>query len=761
MTIAYQSSFYVTGGTLQRDAPCYVERRADDELFEGLSLGQFCYVLTSRQMGKSSLMVRTATRLRKEGAAVAVLDLTSIGQNLTAEQWYDGLIARIGQQLDIEDEIEDFWLSHERLGPLQRWMFAIEEIVMNRFISPVVIFIDEIDAVRSLPFPTDEFFAGIRELYNRRAEAPRLRRLTFCLLGVATPSNLIQDTRTTPFNIGRRIELNDFTEREAAILARGLGRDEETGRKMLGRVLYWTGGHPYLTQRVCQSVAEDENAADASGVDRVCESLFFSSRARERDDNLLFVRERLLRSEIDLAALLDIYSKVRRNKRVRDDETNTLISVLRLSGITKTAGGNLRVRNRIYHQVFDREWIKANMPDAELQRQRAAYLKGLIRAAAIATVIIILMVLLAFTAFEQQKIAVAQKRIAEEEKVRADENAQRAQQALTRVEEEKLRADESARQAHLALVKAEEERKRADENARQARLALLKAEEERKRATENAEKVRLALQEAEKLRQLAEQREIETEQQRLQAVEQKKIAEEGQSYIAQVLYSLGEIADKDLTESEILIVQGILNRAPRSGAIAGRVYERSTSNPVSGARVTLASKSVRRQTQTRPDGSYLIRFLPKDEYTLTVEHNYYANASIVKGVFEGGVTVAERIYLRSASLPPSQQTATRETPKIIRRAGSSELGAAIRLTIPEFPQEAEQARITGSVVVEVTIDEQGNVSAARAISGHPLLRKPAEEAARQWKFAPTTISDQPVKVITALTFHFHPTAMDK
>ncbi|HEY7547797.1 MAG TPA: AAA-like domain-containing protein, partial [Blastocatellia bacterium] len=123
MTIAFQSSFYVTGGTLQRDAPSYVRRRADDELFEGLSQGQFCYVLTSRQMGKSSLMVRTATRLRQTGAAVAVLDLTAIGQNLTAEQWYDGLIARIGQQLDIEDDIEDFWLSHERLGPLQRWMF--------------------------------------------------------------------------------------------------------------------------------------------------------------------------------------------------------------------------------------------------------------------------------------------------------------------------------------------------------------------------------------------------------------------------------------------------------------------------------------------------------------------------------------------------------------------------------------------------------------------------------------------------------------
>ena len=65
-----------------------------------------------------------------------------------------------------------------------------------------MIFVDEIDAVRSLPFSTDEFFAAIRECYNRRTEDAELSRLTFCLLGVATPSDLIRDTRTTPFNVG-------------------------------------------------------------------------------------------------------------------------------------------------------------------------------------------------------------------------------------------------------------------------------------------------------------------------------------------------------------------------------------------------------------------------------------------------------------------------------------------------------------------------------------------------------------------------------
>lgn len=129
----------------------------------------------------------------------------------------------------------------------------------------------------------------------------------------------------------------------------------------------------------------------SSGVDRVCESLFLSSRARERDDNLLFVRERLLRNEADLAGLLDLYAKIRGGKRVRDDDTNALISILRLSGVTRVVDSYLYIRNRIYYRVFDHQWAMANMPDAEVRRQRAAYRRGLLRAAAVAAVVFALL----------------------------------------------------------------------------------------------------------------------------------------------------------------------------------------------------------------------------------------------------------------------------------------------------------------------------------------------------------------------------------
>lgn len=397
--------FYVVGGTMHLNAASYVERRADRALFEALAKGEFCYVLTSRQMGKSSLMIRTAARLREAGIGVAVLDLTAVGQNLTPDQWYGGLIAQIGQRLDLEDELIEFWTSQRLLGPMQRWVKAIRTVVLPQYPGRLTIFIDEIDTVGSLPFSTDEFFAGIRECYNQRSEDLDIQRVTFCLLGVATPSDLIRDTRTTPFNIGHRIELDDFTEAEAALFIVGLRRGEQQGWGILRRILYWTGGHPYLTQRLCQVVSEDKSICGDAAIDQLCGELFFSSRAQGRDDNLLFVRERILHNEVSLAGLLELYARVRSHKAVRDDETSPLVGILRLSGITRAEAGYLKVRNRIYARVFGKAWITANMPDAEFRRQRAAYLRGVWRMAMLSVLILVLVGSLAFTAIRQRNRA--------------------------------------------------------------------------------------------------------------------------------------------------------------------------------------------------------------------------------------------------------------------------------------------------------------------------------------------------------------------
>jgi len=448
------TGFYITGGTLEADAPSYVERKADKALLDSLRLSEFCYVLDTRQVGKSSLVIRTASRLRKEGVHVGVLDLTEIGQNLTAEQWYYGLLRRIGEQLGLDEPLTDFWRKHKDIGPLHRWIAALEKVALPGIDGPVVIFIDEVDAVRSLPFSTDEFFAAIRECYNRRAGDPAFSRLTFCLVGVATPADLIRDVRTTPFNIGRRIELNDFTAEEAPPLAEGISSGGRDGRALLQRIMHWTGGHPYLTQRLCQAVSDSPDVDTPRKVDQACKSLFFSQRAQDTDDNLAFVRNRILRSEADLAALLDLYGQVRNRKRVEDDQQNPLVNLLHLSGIVRAKDRYLRVRNRVYEQVFNKSWILRNMPGAELRRQRAAYRKGLVRAAAISAVVLAVIGMLGINGYrlaQSREVALGQARKAERT---ATAEGRAKGSALLLAKTERDRSRDAERKAHVS-AKAE------------------------------------------------------------------------------------------------------------------------------------------------------------------------------------------------------------------------------------------------------------------------------------------------------------------
>ena len=102
-----------------------------------------------------------------------------------------------------------------------------------------------------------------------------------------------------------------------------------------------------------------------------------------------------------------------------------------------------------------------------------------------------------------------------------------------------------------------------------------------------------------------------------------------------------------------------------------------------------------------------------------------------------------------AQTPASKQP---ETPKQI--SGGVLNGKAAYLPKPNYPAEAKAAGAAGAVTVQVVIDEEGNVAAANAVSGHPLLREAAVEAAHSARFSPTTLNGQPVKVSGVITYNF-------
>lgn len=482
-------SFYVTGGTLRPDADSYVERDTDRTLLESIYGGEYCYVLNARQMGKSSLCVRTVARLKQGGVHTAFIDLTRFGvSNLTHEQWYAAILRQAGREFGIWPDFSSYWKENLSMPAIERFFGALQDVALAKLPGNVVVFVDEIDVTRSLPFETDEFFARIRQCFVGRATEPDLSRLTFCLFGTATPTELIADTRVSPFNVGRRIELRDFLLPEARALEKPLGANAHV---LLDRVFYWTNGHPYLTQRLCREVSLQAKPTP-SEIDKVANELFLGHKARESDDNLAFVRNRVLNNEADLTALLELYRAILDGKRVPDDDTNPLCGILKMAGICRVDSGLLKVRNRIYGTVFDRRWVEEHLPDAEIRRQRRAYRKGVIRTAAFAMLLLAALASLAAYGFNQagraRKLAAS-----------LQESSRRLEQALAQERDALGRAQRGEQLAREATGKALTEQRKAETSADEAQKASMSAQSASHR--EQKERVR-----AEQASKVADQR---------------------------------------------------------------------------------------------------------------------------------------------------------------------------------------------------------------------------------------------------------------
>ena len=104
--------------------------------------------------------------------------------------------------------------------------------------------------------------------------------------------------------------------------------------------------------------------------------------------------------------------------------------------------------------------------------------------------------------------------------------------------------------------------------------------------------------------------------------------------------------------------------------------------------------------------------------------------------------------------PPPPKPSPKPVPKTI--SGGVLNGKAISLPKPQYPQIARAAKASGTVVVQVTIDESGRVVSASAVSGHPLLKAAAVQAAYGARFSPTMLSGQPVKVTGTINYNFLP-----
>lgn len=361
------------------DSLSYLERAADRDLIDALAEGRYVFILDSRQKGKSSVVGHALSILQMRGTRVVRVDLQRVGANLDVEKWYAGILNVIGRDLGVANDLFALWKDRLDLGAHARFMEVLELGILDRVEDDIVILIDEIDFVRSLPFQTDEFFAGIRDCHNRRAAEPKYRRLTFCLVGVASAAQLIDNPETTPFNVGDRVNLHDFSRWELRPYESPLSRYGRDGKSLIDRVHHWVNGHPYLTQLLCRWIAEDETIRSVRDVDHLVERELLSAEARQREPNLADVERRLLKPYVpgldpteSQAVVIDAYRRVIGKGLPSQEVGDEIATVLKLSGAVAEQKGRLVARNRLYRTLFGPAFVENAIPRGEAERIRLA-----------------------------------------------------------------------------------------------------------------------------------------------------------------------------------------------------------------------------------------------------------------------------------------------------------------------------------------------------------------------------------------------------
>ena len=238
----------------------------------------------------------------------------------------------------------------------------IDRIFLEKITQNTIVFIDELDSLLSLSFDADDFLILLRTLFNRRADRDKFQRLTFVMLGVATPSQLIQDKNRTPFNIGRAIPLQGFKIHEAQPLLRGLADRVSSPQIVLREVLNWTSGQPFLSQKICLLIRNAKSPIpineESSWIANLVQTNIINNwETQDEPEHIRTIRDRLLSLQTQTIPVLKQYQQILHKGEAPAINSPEQIELL-LSGIVVKREEKLQVANRIYAAIFNPDWIE-------------------------------------------------------------------------------------------------------------------------------------------------------------------------------------------------------------------------------------------------------------------------------------------------------------------------------------------------------------------------------------------------------------------
>jgi hypothetical protein len=337
---SYAAPLPVPGGTLDVDDPWYLARPTDATALAVIQQpGQTLTIKGPRQMGKSSLLMRTVKAALDLGKRVALLDFQLLDEQTKADPdlFFRRFVSSIAEQLELPDEVDALWDTG--YSNPQNCTRAVERLILERVNAPCVLAIDETDCLFRTSFSGD-FFAMLRSWHGLRAHPVRRnwKKLDIILSTSTEPQFFIDRPHESPFNVGVSLPLEDFlpaqVEQLNALHPCPLHPDD------LDRLYALVQGHPYLTRKALYMVA---SATPSCAFDQ----LF----AQATDDSGPFgdhLRYYLLR----LQGRPDLIAALRDTVDGRSCRDELLVYRLQAAGLVRRQSNTVTARCDLYARYF-------------------------------------------------------------------------------------------------------------------------------------------------------------------------------------------------------------------------------------------------------------------------------------------------------------------------------------------------------------------------------------------------------------------------
>lgn len=330
----------------------YVQRDADRQVKNIIAdMGRPGYVLVSRQMGKTNLLLNAKRKLEGENDVFVYIDLSNSFNN--AKSCFENIIdIAIETNTDKFENISKIIHSKRKENesiPAHKQHTSELRLLLSAISGKLVIILDEIDALTKTSY-SDQIFAQIRSVYFSRVNYSELERLTYILSGVIEPSEIIKDPKISPFNIGQKIFLNDFNKKEFEQLIYNSKLD--ISQELKDRIFFWTSGNPRMTWDVCSEVENElkNKNLDIEDLDTLIKKMYLTTYDRPPVDH---IRELVKEDKEIRNSIIEIEYK--KGKEISDK----IKSRLYLSGIINYNENDVHIKNEILKKSLNLDWINS------------------------------------------------------------------------------------------------------------------------------------------------------------------------------------------------------------------------------------------------------------------------------------------------------------------------------------------------------------------------------------------------------------------